>query len=73
MNDLEPAVFSHHPELAALRMQLEATAPILARMSGSGSTLFAVYAGEAPVVSPADCRVVSTKTVERVASIEVIA
>lgn len=71
-NDLEPAVFTHHPELAVLLGQMDATRPIIARMSGSGSTLFAVYGGETPSSLPAGCRVVTTKTVERVASVDVI-
>jgi 4-diphosphocytidyl-2-C-methyl-D-erythritol kinase len=43
VNDFEPVVFEQHPALATVRAQL-ATLPqtVLALMSGSGSTLFAV-------------------------------
>lgn len=71
-NDLEAPVFRHHPELALLRDELAATGPLLARMSGSGSTLFAVYDGAAPAAAPAGCHAVSTKTVAQVASVDVI-
>lgn len=42
-NDFEDAVFQQHPELRALHEQLVRTRPLLARMSGSGSTVFAIY------------------------------
>ncbi len=42
-NDLEPAVFARHPELAKLRGALDRAGARLARMSGSGSTLFGIF------------------------------
>ncbi len=42
-NDFEPVIFSAHPELGALRVRLDASGPLLALLSGSGSALFAVY------------------------------
>jgi len=72
VNDLESPVFDHHPELASLLARLGESSPLMARMSGSGSTLFAVYPAAAVTLSPPDCRAVTTKTVERVASVEVI-
>lgn len=41
-NDLEPGVFAMHPELATIRERLLAAGAVAARMTGSGSTLFAL-------------------------------
>lgn len=45
-NDFESLVFSRHPSLAALHAALKDTGPVLARLSGTGSTLFALYRDE---------------------------
>ncbi len=46
VNDFEAVVFDDHPELAVVRAQLAALPrSVLAMMSGSGSTLFAVQSG----------------------------
>ena len=42
-NDFESAVFGRHAEVRAAFEALVATRPLLCRMSGSGSTLFAIY------------------------------
>ena len=42
-NDFESPVFQHVPEIRAAFEALVATRPLICRMSGSGSTLFAVY------------------------------
>src|SRR5690606_26513362 len=42
-NDLEPAAFSLHPELADLRRHAEAALGRIVRMTGSGSTLFTLF------------------------------
>lgn len=42
-NDFEFALFGRHPELKRAHEALAGTHPLLCRMSGSGSTLFAVY------------------------------
>lgn len=42
-NDFESAVFGKHPAIRAAFEALAGTRPLLCRMSGSGSTLFAVY------------------------------
>ena len=42
-NDFESALFGRHPELKRAFEALAATHPLLCRMTGSGSTLFAVY------------------------------
>lgn len=77
-NDLETVVFAHHPELAALRNQMELSGAVIARMSGSGSTIFGVY--EAASADDASrrqgrlaglgLRVIETVTVDRVARVE---
>jgi 4-diphosphocytidyl-2-C-methyl-D-erythritol kinase len=45
-NDFESVVFAHHPEVRAAFEALARTGPLLCRMTGSGSTLFAVYRTE---------------------------
>ncbi len=45
-NDFEAPVFSHHPRIREGFEALARTGPMLCRMSGSGSTLFAVYRDE---------------------------
>jgi 4-diphosphocytidyl-2-C-methyl-D-erythritol kinase len=42
-NDFESVVFAHRPEVRAAFEALARTGPLLCRMTGSGSTLFAVY------------------------------
>ncbi len=43
-NDFEPAVFGLHPELSAIRATLERNGAICARMTGSGSSIFGLFA-----------------------------
>ena len=47
-NDFESVVFGRHPEIRTAFEALAGTRPLVCRMSGSGSTLFAIYR------SPAD-------------------
>ena len=42
-NDFEAPVFSRHAEIRAAFEALVATRPLVCRMSGTGSTLFAIY------------------------------
>ena len=42
-NDFEKTVFAAHPQLAAIRQSLYDSGAIYASMSGSGSSLFAIY------------------------------
>jgi 4-diphosphocytidyl-2-C-methyl-D-erythritol kinase len=42
-NDFEAVVFARHPGVRAAFEALVATRPLVCRMSGSGSTLFAIY------------------------------
>lgn len=45
-NDLEAPVLARHPELSELLDQLRSCDPALAAMTGSGSTLFAIFRDE---------------------------
>lgn len=43
-NDFEEVIFSHYPALGQLHAELAASGAVLARMSGTGASLFALYA-----------------------------
>ena len=45
-NDFESPVFGRHPEIRTAFEALVTTRPLVCRMSGSGSTLFAIYRSE---------------------------
>jgi 4-diphosphocytidyl-2-C-methyl-D-erythritol kinase len=45
-NDFESVVFGHHPPVRAAFEALVGTRPLVCRMSGSGSTIFAIYRSE---------------------------
>lgn len=45
-NDFEVPVFGKHPELRELFERVASTHPLLVRLSGSGSSIFAVYKNE---------------------------
>ncbi|NIR44841.1 MAG: 4-(cytidine 5'-diphospho)-2-C-methyl-D-erythritol kinase [Gemmatimonadetes bacterium] len=47
INDFEPVIFARYPELADLRDRIESSGAIVARLSGSGSTVFGIYDSEA--------------------------
>ena len=44
VNDFEPVVFAHYPELAALRDRLYYHGALYAAMSGSGTALYGIFA-----------------------------
>lgn len=72
-NDFEPAVTARHPEIGACLAALRAAGAEVARMSGSGSTVFGVFAGEVPPLAsalPAGTRVLETRLADRVAPVE---
>jgi 4-diphosphocytidyl-2-C-methyl-D-erythritol kinase len=73
-NDFEPEVARRHPEIAALTAALANAGAIVARMSGSGSTVFGVLAHEdavVPSLAGVDARAVLTRTVAHVEEVEV--
>lgn len=58
VNDFEPSVFLLHPELAQLKSRLYECGALYASMSGSGSTLFGIFAhdpGDLSDAFPTDC------------------
>lgn len=74
-NDFEGVVFAHHPELATARAAIEAAGARIARMSGSGSTLFGVFdrrLAQDPAGLPAGARTVHTRTSTSVASVKLL-
>lgn len=73
-NDFEPVVEARHPELRAFRERLTAAGATLARLSGSGSTVFGVFEGRAPAPDALglDALVIATRTASRVVQVEVL-
>jgi 4-diphosphocytidyl-2-C-methyl-D-erythritol kinase len=68
-NDLEPVVSARHPEISRNVDALHSAGASIARMSGSGSASFGVFASEPDVAELARAtgtRVVATRTAERV-------
>jgi 4-diphosphocytidyl-2-C-methyl-D-erythritol kinase len=67
-NDLERPVFRRWPELARLHRDLLEAGAVAARLSGSGTALWAAFAGE-PVLDPrrltVECRLQPVRTVDR--------
>jgi 4-diphosphocytidyl-2-C-methyl-D-erythritol kinase len=65
-NDFEPAVFAERPELGTIYERLAAVPAVtLARMSGSGSALFALFDEPAElraVAQATGCRVIASRT-----------
>lgn len=53
-NDLETTVVAGWPEVGSRLDALRATAPLLAQVSGSGGTVFAVYTDEARAIAEAE-------------------
>jgi 4-diphosphocytidyl-2-C-methyl-D-erythritol kinase len=74
-NDFEPVVFARHPELGAARAAIEAAGARIARMSGSGSTLFGVFdrrLAQDPDGLPNGARTVHTRTSTSVAQVKLL-
>lgn len=72
-NDFERVVERRHPMLADLRRRLSDAGAAVARLSGSGSTVFGVFAAAppAPQALPADTLVIPSRTSARVVQVEV--
>jgi 4-diphosphocytidyl-2-C-methyl-D-erythritol kinase len=51
VNDFEKSVFAKHPQLAAIRAELYEAGAAYAAMSGSGSTMFGLFAEEPQKIS----------------------
>jgi 4-diphosphocytidyl-2-C-methyl-D-erythritol kinase len=75
VNDFEPVVGERHPEIATIIAQLRAAGASIAGMSGSGSTLFGVvplFSDTAALAGALPGTVVPTRTVTRVAAVELV-
>ena len=73
-NDFEPVVEARYPELCEYRTRLVASGARIARLSGSGSTVFGVFEGSAPSGKDmaVDGLVLTTRTSSRVVQVEVL-
>ncbi|MFI5243815.1 MAG: 4-(cytidine 5'-diphospho)-2-C-methyl-D-erythritol kinase [Gemmatimonadales bacterium] len=69
-NDLEGAVVAHHPDIGVLHDSLRKSGALFAQMSGSGSTVFGVFESGIGAVEVPGARIIRTRTVERVASVQ---
>jgi 4-diphosphocytidyl-2-C-methyl-D-erythritol kinase len=68
-NDFEPVVAARHPELPALLARLRAAGARIARMTGSGSTLYGIFVAPpdaGALATVGDARVLLTTTATRV-------
>jgi 4-diphosphocytidyl-2-C-methyl-D-erythritol kinase len=72
-NDFEPVVEQRHPQLRGYRERLRAAGASIARLSGSGSTVFGVFNGDVPDPRDLalDALVLRTRTSTRVVQVEV--
>lgn len=72
-NTFEPVVEEKHPELATYRARLRAVDATIARLSGSGSTVFGLFESGAPDTETIgiDALVIRTRTAENVVQVEV--
>jgi 4-diphosphocytidyl-2C-methyl-D-erythritol kinase len=77
-NDFESVVLPRRPDIADVLARLGAASPLIARMSGSGATVFAILEDGAASPDPGDVadahgsRPLSTWTAENVVPVEVI-
>lgn len=71
-NDFEPVVEARHPELRMYRERLTQAGAQLARLAGSGSSVFGIFAGPAPRALDLgdDASIVLTRTSSRVVQVE---
>jgi 4-diphosphocytidyl-2-C-methyl-D-erythritol kinase len=75
VNDFEPVVTERYPDVASTIAQLRAAGATIAGMSGSGSTLFGVvplFADTVALAGSLPGTVVPTRTVTRVAAVELV-
>jgi 4-diphosphocytidyl-2-C-methyl-D-erythritol kinase len=75
VNDFEPVVAEHHPEIPAIIAQLREAGASIAGMTGSGSALFGIvplFSDTTPLTSTLPGIVVPTRTVTRVAAVELV-
>jgi len=73
-NDFEAPVARRHPQIAEIADTLDSMDALISMMSGSGSTVFGVFAEEpdiAAIVRSTGCSALATKTSDRVFRVEV--
>lgn len=56
LNDFEPSIFKKYPEIAELKKQLYHSGAAYASMSGSGSSVFAIFTQEPKITFPKNYR-----------------
>jgi 4-diphosphocytidyl-2-C-methyl-D-erythritol kinase len=73
-NDFESPVETHHPELGEIRERLTESGAILARLAGSGSSVFGVFDDPSPDsgIFDFDAQTIATRTSSRVVQVEVL-
>jgi 4-diphosphocytidyl-2C-methyl-D-erythritol kinase len=71
-NTFEPVVEARHPELRSYRESLAKAGATIARLSGSGSTVFGLFEAGAPGDSELgiDAPVIRTRTAKNVVQVE---
>jgi len=71
-NDFEPVVEGRHPELRRHRERLVRLGAEVARLSGSGSTVFGIFSGPPPTAEEVadDALAIVTRTSSRVVQVE---
>ena len=75
VNDLESVVVAHHPEIEQCRLVLGSAGARIARMSGSGATVFGVFDRRVTIDSatlPAGATLVQTRTCTSVAPVRLL-
>lgn len=75
VNDFEAVVAEHHPEIESIIAQLRDAGASIAGMTGSGSALFGVvplFSDTASITESLPGIVIHTKTVTRVAAVELV-
>lgn len=74
MNDFEPVIERRFPRIRAYREALKSNGATVARLSGSGSTVFGIFESGAPAAESLglDCQVIRTRTSARVVQVEVL-
>jgi 4-diphosphocytidyl-2-C-methyl-D-erythritol kinase len=74
-NDFEPVVSRRHPIISELVDELRSMDALLAMMSGSGSSVFGVFAGQpdaAALTRSTGFTTIATQTSERVVRVELV-
>jgi 4-diphosphocytidyl-2C-methyl-D-erythritol kinase len=75
VNDFEAAVVAYHPEIGAAIRVLHDAGATIARMSGSGSTVFGVFEcvpDQFAIAGVSPGRVILTRTAQQVAPIHLL-